>query len=162
MRNKTYFALCDFLPHSVEYLKVGLPPKIRFLFSLLLLGALLPKTGNAQNLPDCSFSVMADGLGTVTASLTPPTNGCPNVIDWGDGCTNNNTNSLVKHRYSSCGAFTVTHTVRWNACFETAACTRTVNVVMAAAHIKPTLVEENSDCGVIEKLQATIARASGC
>lgn len=114
--------------------------------------------------PSCEFSVLTNGTGIASASLesTGGSTGCPNVIDWGDGCTNNNTNTWVQHRYASCGTFTITHTVRWNSCAESAACTRVVTVNFAAARIVQSRSVEGSSCGTVEKLRATFTVPDGC
>lgn len=161
---KKAFPNREFLPHPhrVQSLNIEPPQKISLLFCLLLLmGVGLSIEANAQ--PTCVFSALADGTGIVTVNLTNPNNGCPNVIDWGDGCTNNNTNNLIKHRYSSCGTYTITHTVRFGiACTASATCTQAVTTNMSAAQIIQSSAEEVGDCGVVEKLKTTVAPANGC
>ena len=106
---------------------------------------------------------MSIGGGIASVGLTPPGNGCPNFLDWGDGCVNNNTNSFVTHRYTSCGTFTITHTILYGeTCVLTTSCIQTVVVSMSAATISLSKVQSPSECGSIEKLQATITSVSGC
>lgn len=68
-------------------------PYLSFLMDALLFFtfyAFAPHHISAHSLPDYSFSVPIGG-GSAALDLNPTGNGCPNCLDWGDGCVHNNT-----------------------------------------------------------------------
>lgn len=101
------------------------------------------------------------GNGFVSATISAS---CPNgtlILNWGDGCENNSTNSTFIHQYLTCGTFTVTLTCAGPGGSNLLA-SRTVTIAIASVSITTNRTSLVTDCGQDETLQINFSRNGGC
>lgn len=116
---------------------------------------------NSGSLAAQSVALTDQGGGIVKAVISGFT--CSGVvsINWGDGCTNNNNNTIY-HQYQKCGTYTVTAKCNDgtpNAPFAT----NTITVNHASIKIQQqAVVFTNGTCGEELDLQLQISRQTGC